>query len=152
MLTSFRLVIKQEEKDREKLQLGAGLPAGGGASGGLGAAVAFVAVNGAILAAEGALILGKAGTEEVIRGRRERRGPPYNLSRQYSSGVTCDVKARAILEWNDGQRSETEISAVVNPTSYVERTTSAHVVEVHQAIHEAMDRLAQDWIRKNPRK
>ena len=148
VLTSFRLVIKKEEKDWDWLQLGLPGPPSGSVSS-AGAAVALIAIGGAILVTETALILGKAGVDEVIRARREHRGPPYNLHGQYSTGVTCDIQACVILEWPDGRRSDADLHAVVNPTGTTESSSKDHVVEIHHAIQEATDHMAQEWVQKN---
>jgi hypothetical protein len=146
VLSSFRLVIKKEVSGSGDGESGLWVPPISSSGRGNGAAaVGAVAVVAAVVAVEAGFIVTKALVQEGVRCERDWRGPPYNLYKEYSSGVTCDIKARVILEWQDGKNHEWNLSAVVNGGPDVEHTTESRLCDIQETVRRATEVLVDDW-------
>jgi len=153
-LSSFRVVVKKEGKAGNTDDFALGLPhipISGGSGNGY-AALGALALVGAVVTVEVGIILTKVMIEESIRCERDLRGPPYNLDKDYSPGVTCDIKARVTLQWKDNRTQESEISATVNGGPAGDNSGAARIYDIHQTVQRAIEVLAEDWTKKNSRR
>jgi hypothetical protein len=150
-ISSFRVVVKKEGKTGSTDDFAFGLPQipiSSGAHNGY-AALGALALVGAVITVEVGIIMAKVMIEEGMRCERDLRGPPYNLDKDYSPGVTCDIKARVSLQWKDNRTRTTEISATVNGGPPGDDSAASRLYDIHQTVHRATEVLAEDWSKKN---
>jgi hypothetical protein len=143
-LYSFRVVIKPQPEEDQPPSDGSHGSLGGLHGGGGKAALGLLFLPG-ILVAEG---LFKAGGEVVhaaATGRFSRPALPGNLTDEYQSGITCEVRGWLVLSWTDGRTRPFEVVGVANNGAINKDSSSYLGGSIHEMTEIAIRHLADNW-------